>query len=88
MANGSDCDATGMAVSGMTMPVNDGGLLDEAWAEESVEAGTHKSLSRASSCSSWMLLSRSSSGVDLGLARRDEKEEEDGEGKEGQEVRP
>ena len=67
MANGSDCDATGMAVSGMTMPVNDGGLLDEAWAEESVEAGTHKSLSRASSCSSWMLLSRSSSGVDLGL---------------------
>ena len=87
MANSSESDASGLAVSGMTMPM-DGGLLDEAWAEESVDAGTHKSLSRASSRSSWMLLSRSSSGVDLGLARRDEKEEEDGEGKACHEVRP
>jgi hypothetical protein len=81
MVNSSDIDASGVTISDMTMPVD---ILDEAWPEESVDAGTHKTLSRSSSRSSWMLLSRSSSGVDLGLERPDEKEE----GGEGQQVRP
>lgn len=64
MGTGSDSDAT---------PPR---LLAEAWTETEVDAGSQKTISRSSSRSStWeLLLSRSSSNVDL-LEPRDEQEE-------------